>query len=306
MRPHSQILIAPTKRTQVVFLENASVEISSGSLVYRRSGNGEFSDYNIPYANTSLILIGNDVQISQESIRRLSDSGVMVCLCGHNGDSKNVQFIEPQVEHRTDHYMKKWSSIFIDDSRSMTTAKRLLKERVQFTKAMWEVLPQAADYGLYSEEIKPEISVLMKIVNDKLTTESGTLLKAKNQFEKSVYGVAAPLYGFNEERRPGSSFDISNRYLDIANYVAYGYAAIALHGMAIPFSFSVIHGRTGRSGLVHDLAGLLIDSVCLPVALDSAASGRDEDEMCLAIRLAMQEHDVLDYLFKTVKTLCEM
>jgi CRISPR-associated protein Cas1 len=304
-------MISPTQRTNISFLENVGVEISDGALIYKKSEDGSFSDYNIPYANTSMVLLGKGIVISRASLKRLSENGVMVCFCGDDSESvaattESFQVIEPQIAYRTRQYMHQWGSIISDPLRTSAAAKFLLKERISFTKKMWEILPEALDYGLYPEEIKPAITTLMKAINDTSTSASQGLFKASIIYERSVHNFAAPTYGFNIPRQPGSEFDISNRYLDVANYFAYGYASVALHGLAIPFSSSIFIGNSHRSGLIFDIASLIMDGICLPIALEAAMSGRDDEEMSKAMQRAMQEHNVLEYLFKTIKSLSDI
>jgi CRISPR-associated protein Cas1 len=97
--------------------------------------------------------------------------------------------------------------------------------------------------------------------------------------------------------------DTINAMLDHGNYIAYGYAAVALHGMGISFALPLLHGKTRRGGLVFDVADAVKDAIVMPLAFEAGSQGiKDRDYRVMLIELC-QKQQVLDSVFDVVKRL---
>jgi CRISPR-associated protein Cas1 len=82
--------------------------------------------------------------------------------------------------------------------------------------------------------------------------------------------------------------------LDHGNYLAYGYAAVSLHGMGVPYFLPVLHGKTRRGALVFDIADLFKDWLVMPAAFDCGGRGSPDNQFrARVIELAL-EYGVLD------------
>ena len=111
---------------------------------------------------------------------------------------------------------------------------------------------------------------------------------------------------FEREEGKGSNAtreDICNGFLDHGNYIAYGYASVALCGLGISFSLPLLHGKTRRGALVFDLADIAKDAIVMPLAFASAARGAASRDFRLALIETCQREEVLDHLFGIVTKL---
>jgi CRISPR-associated protein Cas1 len=99
--------------------------------------------------------------------------------------------------------------------------------------------------------------------------------------------------------------DRVNGFLDHGNYIAYGYAAVVLHTLGIPFAFPVLHGKTRRGALVFDVADIIKDALVMPLAFQFGMDSRKKDSAFRAELIGKaQEMGIMDILFDTAKSLC--
>ena len=135
------------------------------------------------------------------------------------------------------------------------------------------------------------------------------LLLAEARWAKRLYADLARGHGFSfvrEEgaRRSTSKADVCNGFLDHGNYIAYGYAAVALCGLGISFAMPILHGKTRRGALVFDLADVVKDGYVMPLAFECAKEGETQKDFRQRLIEHCQEEDVLDFLFDFMKNLC--
>ena len=102
-------------------------------------------------------------------------------------------------------------------------------------------------------------------------------------------------------RRSTSKADACNGFLDHGNYIAYGYAAVALCGLGISFAMPILHGKTRRGALVFDLADVVKDGYVMPLAFECAKEGETQKDFRQRLIEHCQEEDVLDFLFDFMK-----
>ena len=95
-----------------------------------------------------------------------------------------------------------------------------------------------------------------------------------------------------------------NGFLDHGNYIAYGYAAVALCGLGISFAMPILHGKTRRGALVFDLADVVKDGYVMPLAFECAKEGETQKDFRQRLIEHCQEEDVLDFHFDFMKNLC--
>lgn len=113
-------------------------------------------------------------------------------------------------------------------------------------------------------------------------------------------------HSFAKKARDGSTSkaDACNGFLDHGNYIAYGYAAVALCGLGISFAMPILHGKTRRGALVFDLADVVKDGYVMPLAFECAKEGETQKDFRQRLIEHCQEEDVLDFLFDFMKNLC--
>ena len=76
--------ILQSKRGNVEYLEHCRVKVKNGRVVYLQASSGESVDsyWNIPIANTTVVLLGTGTSITQQAVAKLGEAGVMIGFCG--------------------------------------------------------------------------------------------------------------------------------------------------------------------------------------------------------------------------------
>jgi len=268
---------------------------------------------NLPDRNTSLLLLGHGTSITNEAVRLLSESCVMVGFCGTGGTpqyaTSDVTFMPYQDEFRPTQYMQEWVKLWMDDDKRVECAKVLLMERAVQTVRCWE----DNDYFYKKGVVIPD--GILDTFNNSITTAktNNELLLAEARWTKSLYRQAADkiVGGKFVRKRFIESDDKSrqnmiNMFMNHGNYLAYGIAAVALHGMGLSFSFAVLHGKTRRGGLVLDFADLIKDPYVMPCAFEYG-SGRWKKETKFRGRIVdiFTHNKIIDYMFDMVKRVLE-
>lgn len=78
-------VILHSKRANIYYLEKCRVMQKDGRVVYLTQSKDKNLFWNIPVANTTVILLGNGTSITQGAMRILCGAGVMVGFCGGGG-----------------------------------------------------------------------------------------------------------------------------------------------------------------------------------------------------------------------------
>lgn len=303
--------ILPSRRGYMQFIEHARVELSDGAVEFIQVEGSRGVSYNIPYANTSFLMLGEGCSITRDAIRALASHDVVIGFTGGGGvpllaatDNSIPVFLEPQSEYRPTEYMTRWSQIFFDETRRLAAAKLLLRERAAKTASLFEKNPAAKQLALSSSDY---LALSKTFLADIERSESATeLLTAEARYAKLIYRLLAQKAGLTGfVRHAGSSEDTANRMLDHANYLAYGAAAVALHGLGISFAMAVLHGKTRRGGLVFDVADLIKDGLTLPCAFRAVSQQMTDQEMRDDTVATIHNLTLLPYLFDVIKRIVD-
>lgn len=298
-------MLPPSKRSHVYYIEKAILTLAGTTLAYRSNGDPSGRSINVPVSNTSMLILGEDVQLSQTCLRKLSDHGVMLCLCQSSGTDKHAfQIIEPQVDIVNDHLQHQWLRLVIDEDRALKAARCLLSRRLAFIAQHWETLPAAQDYGLFFEDIQPHLVSDIKSANRNNATLND-VRNASRRITSKIMTFVAPTYGFHPFRQHGGDNDLSHDFISIARLYGLGHAAVALHGFGIPYSLAVLEKKSGRCGLVSDFASIVFEGLLLPIALESAMLGLDKETLCANIRSASHQMRLTDFLLQSIREVCE-
>ena len=73
--------ILHSKRANIYYLEKCRVMQKDGRIVYLTDGKKESLYWNIPIANTTVIMLGTGTSITQAAMRLLAAAGVLVGFC---------------------------------------------------------------------------------------------------------------------------------------------------------------------------------------------------------------------------------
>ena len=297
--------ILHSKRANIYYLEKCRVMQKDGRVLYLTKAKDQNYYWNIPIANTTVILLGTGTSITQAAMRMLASAGVLVGFCGGGSSplfsGSEIEWLTPQSEYRPTEYVQAWLKFWFDDSKRLTVAKAFQEARVTYLKNIW-----GKDRDLKAENIFIDDSLISNALNgytEQIQTANkvGDLLQREALLTKQLYRYAAKTTKLGDFVREREATDLANGFLNHGNYLAYGLAATTLWVLGIPHGFAVMHGKTRRGALVFDIADLIKDAIVLPWAFISAKEKVTEQEFRQQILQKFTEHKALDFMFDQVK-----
>lgn len=297
--------ILHSKRANMYYLEYCRVMQKDGRVLYLTEAKKENLYFNIPIANTTVLLLGNGTSITQAAMRMLAQAGVLVGFCGGGGTplymACEVEWFTPQSEYRPTEYLHGWLQFWFDDEKRLSVAKIFQQQRIEFIEKVWQ-----RDRDLKGEGFdftSPVIQSALAIFHSRTDAaeKQSDLLLTEAQLTKVLYKYAANNTEFANFTRQHQSQDKANDFLNHGNYLAYGLAASCLWVLGIPHGFTVMHGKTRRGALVFDVADLIKDALVLPWAFICAKENVTEQEFRQQVLQAFTDHKALDFMFDTVK-----
>ncbi|MFW2150311.1 type I-F CRISPR-associated endonuclease Cas1f [Acinetobacter gyllenbergii] len=304
LNPSDLKAILHSKRANLYYLEYCRVMQKDGRVLYLTEAKNENQYWNIPIANTTVILLGTGTSITQAAMRMLCSAGVLVGFCGGGGTplfaGSEVEWLTPQSEYRPTEYMQGWMSFWFDDAKRLDVAKQFQFARIEFIRKIWARDKDLKDEGFYLDDLDIQQALAgyeKKIPN---MVKVGDLLLAEAQMTKQLYKIAATRCKLSFERNPEQG-DLANDFLNHGNYLAYGLSATTLWVLGISHSFAVMHGKTRRGALVFDVADLIKDAVVLPWAFICAKEGLSEQAFRQQLLQKFTEYRCLDWMFEQVK-----
>jgi CRISPR-associated protein Cas1 len=307
--PSDLKVILHSKRANMYYLEYCRVLQKDGRVLYLTEANKENLYFNIPIANTTVLMLGNGTSISQAAMRMLSQAGVLVGFCGGGGTplhmATEVEWFTPQSEYRPTEYLQGWLTFWFYDEKRFAAAKQFQHARIEYLRRVWQSDRELAleQFNLQDEIIQNALYTFQNRTDS--ASKSADLLLTEAQFTKTLYKYAANntgKEGFTRQQQPDKkSLDKANDFLNHGNYLAYGLAASCLWVLGIPHGFAVMHGKTRRGALVFDVADLIKDSIVLPWAFICAKENATDQEFRQQVLQAFIQHKALDFMFDTVK-----
>jgi len=297
--------ILHSKRANIYYLEMCRVMQKDGRVLYLTEGKVDKQYWNIPIANTTVILLGNGTSITQAAMRMLASAGVLVGFSGGGGTpllmGTEIEWMTPQSEYRPTEYMQGWMQFWFDDEKRLQAAKKMQHARLQYMQTIW-----AKDKDLQEEGFRHDDSELVRALNNASSkidhaNKVGELLTAEAHLTKQLYKIAVNRTKHGDFVRDRDSVDTANSFLNHGNYLAYGLAATTLWVLGIPHGFAVMHGKTRRGALVFDVADLIKDTLILPWAFICAKEGATEQEFRQQCLQNFTQHKALDFMFEQVK-----
>ena len=304
LSPSDLKAILHSKRANLYYLEHCRVMQKDGRVLYLTEAKNENQYWNIPIANTTVILLGTGTSITQAAMRMLASAGVLVGFTGGGGTplfmGSEIEWMMPQSEYRPTEYMQGWMSFWFDDAKRLEVAKAFQIARIEFIRRISAKDKDLKDEGFYLDDA--DIEQALTSFEKKIPHQSkvGDLLLAEAQTTKQLYKIAATRCKLSFERNPEQG-DLANDFLNHGNYLAYGLAATTLWVLGISHSFAVMHGKTRRGALVFDVADLIKDAVVLPWAFICAKEGMSEQEFRQQLLQKFTEYRCLDWMFEQVK-----
>ena len=297
--------ILHSKRANIYYLEKCRVMQKDGRVLYLTEAKDQNYYWNIPIANTTVILLGTGTSITQAAMRMLASAGVLVGFCGGGGtplfSGSEIEWLTPQSEYRPTEYIQGWLKFWFDDNKRLTVAKAFQEARVAYLKNVWARDRDLKAEGIYVDDL--EISTALNGYAEQFESAQkvGDLLQREALLTKQLYryvAKASKLDGFVRDRE---NTDLANGFLNHGNYLAYGLAATTLWVLGIPHGFAVLHGKTRRGALVFDVADLIKDAIVLPWAFICAKEKMTEQEFRQQVLQKFTEHKALDFMFDQLK-----
>ncbi|MEC8887563.1 MAG: type I-F CRISPR-associated endonuclease Cas1f [Pseudomonadota bacterium] len=304
LNPSDLKAILHSKRANLYYLEYCRVMQKDGRVLYLTEEKNQNQYWNIPIANTTVILLGTGTSITNAAMRMLCSAGVLVGFCGGGGtplfSGAEIEWLTPQSEYRPTEYVQGWLSFWFDEAKRLEVAKAFQHARLDYIQQVWAKDRDLRAEGFHLDD--QDIQNALQSYRNKIPrmTKVADLLLAEAQTTKQLYKIAATRCQMSFERNPEQG-DLANDFLNHGNYLAYGLAATSLWVLGIPHGFAVMHGKTRRGALVFDVADLVKDAVVLPYAFLCAKEGMKEQEFRQQILQKFTEHKCLDCMFDQVK-----
>jgi CRISPR-associated protein Cas1 len=305
LNPSDLKAILHSKRANLYYLEHCRVMQKDGRVLYLTEAKNENQYWNIPIANTTVIMLGTGTSITQAAMRMLASAGVLVGFTGGGGTPLfmgcEIEWMTPQSEYRPTEYMQGWMQFWFDEVKRLEVAKQFQLARISFIRKVWSKDRdlKAEGFHIGSFEVEQALSGFANKIPH--LTKVGDLLLAEAAMTKQLYKIAATQTGMRDFSRNPEQGDLANDFLNHGNYLAYGLAATTLWVLGIPHGFAVMHGKTRRGALVFDIADLIKDAVVLPYAFICAKEGMKEQDFRSLLLQKFTEHKCLDEMFDNVK-----
>lgn len=297
--------ILHSKRANIYYLEKCRVMQKDGRVLYLTEAKDENFYWNIPIANTTVILLGTGTSITQAAMRMLASAGVLVGFCGGGSTplftGSEIEWLNPQSEYRPTEYVQGWLGFWFDESKRLSVAKTFQQARVDYIKRIWDKDRDLKAENFFIDDSEIGAALDNHAVHIEAAGKVGDLLQREALLTKQLYRYAAKATQLNGFVREHQAADLANGFLNHGNYLAYGLAATTLWVLGIPHGFAVMHGKTRRGALVFDVADLIKDAIVLPWAFISAKEKMTEQEFRQQILQKFTEHKALDFMFEQVK-----
>lgn len=304
-KPTELKTILHSKRANIYYLEKCRVMQKDGRVLYLTEGKEENHYWNIPIANTTVILLGIGTSITQAAVRMLASAGVLIGFSGSGGTpllaGNEVEWLTPQSEYRPTEYMQGWLGFWFDDAKRLSVAKAFQQARINYLKKIWEKDRELKAESFFADDMDISHALSMHTNQIEQAQKTGDLMQREALLTKHLYRYAAKITKHTDFVREREATDLANMFLNHGNYLAYGLAASTLWVLGIPHGFAVMHGKTRRGALVFDIADLIKDAIILPWAFVCAkekATEQDFRQQCLQ---KFTEHKALDFMFEQVK-----
>jgi len=299
--------ILHSKRANLYYLEHCRVMQKDGRVLYLQEDKHEYRYWNIPIANTTVLLMGSGTSITQAAVRMLARAGVLIGFCGGGGtplySGNEIEWMTPQGEYRPTHYLQGWMSFWFDSQQRLACAKKMQQSRIRYLKKVWSNDKDLKTEGFYPDDADIERALNVFSQRIEAGKKPADLLLTEAQLTKALYKYAAKITKCTDFTREHQASDKANAFLNHGNYLAYGLAACTLWVLGIPHSFAVMHGKTRRGALVFDVADLIKDAIVLPWAFVCAKENATEQEFRQQCLQSFTNHKALDFMFDQIKEL---
>ena len=282
LSPSDLKTILHSKRANLYYLEYCRVMQKDGRVLYLTETKDENQYFNIPIANTTVLMLGNGTSITQAAVRMLAQAGVLIGFTGGGSTplymGNEIEWLTPQSEYRPTEFIQGWMSFWFDDNKRLDAAKQFQSARIDYLQTIWTKDKELKQEGFSIEDTTVKSALGTFEQRNTSAKKSSDLLLIEAQLTKALYKFSANNTGVEGFSRQHQSSDKANDFLNHGNYLAYGLAAATLWVLGVPHGFAVMHGKTRRGALVFDVADLIKDAIVLPWAFICAKENATEQE----------------------------
>ncbi|HQX08131.1 MAG TPA: type I-F CRISPR-associated endonuclease Cas1f, partial [Zoogloea sp.] len=209
--------ILHSKRANIYYIRHCRVLVNGGRVEYVTDEGSQSLYWNIPIANTTVLLLGTGTSITQAAMRELAKAGVMVGFSGGGGTplySANEMDIEvawfsPQSEYRPTEYLQHWVRFWFDDALRLEAAKAIQRARLGRIADHWIGNRKLADFGfeIPADRLKSALDASLRQIDQ--APDNTALLTEEARLTKKLFKLAcdATDYGDFVRAKHGSGAD---------------------------------------------------------------------------------------------------
>lgn len=207
-----------SKRANIYYLEHCRVMQKDGRVLYLTEEKKKNLYWNIPIANTTVILLGTGTSITHAAMRMLASAGVLVGFCGTGGTplfaGTEIEWLNPQSEYRPTQYVQGWLFFWFDEGKRLEAAKFFQQARCNYLEKIWSKDRELQSCGIYADdmEIERALSGFRNCIQTSVTVQQ--LLSAEAHFAKALYKYAAEHTNNQEFVRDPEAADDVNQFLN--------------------------------------------------------------------------------------------
>jgi CRISPR-associated protein Cas1 len=196
--------ILHSKRANLYYLEHCRVMQKDGRVLYLQEAKYENQYWNIPIANTTVLLLGSGTSVTHAAVRMLARAGVLIGFCGGGGTplymGNEIEWMTPQSEYRPTQYLHGWMSFWFDADKRLHVAKQLQQARTDFLLKVWQKDKdlRAEGFSIDSQAIQQALQRYQNRIES--AQSAADILLVEAQLTKTLYKYAA-----NNTQRPDFS-----------------------------------------------------------------------------------------------------
>jgi CRISPR-associated protein Cas1 len=150
--------ILHSKRANIYYLEKCRVMQKDGRVLYLTEAKDENLYWNIPIANTTVILLGIGTSITQAAMRMLASAGVLVGFCGGGGtplfSGCEIEWLMPQNEYRPTEYVQGWLNFWFKEDQRLIVAKSFQQARLEYLRKVWRKDRELKTEGVFADDFE--------------------------------------------------------------------------------------------------------------------------------------------------------
>lgn len=148
--------ILHSKRASIYYLEKCRVMQKDGRVLYLTEAKDNNFYWNIPIANTTVIMLGTGTSITQAAVRMLASAGVLIGFCGGGGTplfmGSEIEWLTPQSEYRPTEYIQGWLSFWFEAEQRLRVAQDFQLARLNYLTQVWSKDRDLKEEGFYIDD----------------------------------------------------------------------------------------------------------------------------------------------------------